>query len=191
MRLGLSAIALLVAVGASLSACGENPFTAGDAVILSDTVKLAAPTADSANVGSALDVIFENAVRFPERVGDAGNWDVALRVEGGALVLRPITTQAGFVGSSVLTDARTYESIKSAPGSGAFADSINATQGNHTIPLEQGKTYLLRSRQYLETGVGVCVRYAKISAVEVNAAAATARFAVTSNGICNDRRLNP
>jgi hypothetical protein len=174
------AAAVAFALTASLGACND-PYGANTAIIASDTVKLAAPTTDSVNVGSALDVTTANAVRFPERSSDALAWDVALRQTGGQFYLRPYPGTPNQVGAGIIgPTSDVFEKVSTAPSRNQYGDT--------TVVAQEGKTYLVRSRQFAESGV-VCVRYAKLTPVALNAAAGTARIAVATSAQCNDRRL--
>jgi hypothetical protein len=180
VRLVIASV-LSFALAVSLGACQDDPYGLNQVLIAQDTVKLAAPTADSLSVGSALDVTTANAVRFPERSSDAQAWDVALRQSGGQLYLRPYPGSPTQIGAGIVgPTSDVFESVKTAPSRNQYGDSA--------VVVQEGKTYLLRSRQFAETGV-VCVRYAKITPVLVNAAAGTARIAVATSAQCNDRRL--
>lgn len=184
MRFRTAALALLLPLAATLAAC-DDPFGGREPIIASDTVTLAAPTSDSLTLGSALNLIGPGLVVFPERIGDAfpqPNWDLALRAVDGQLLLRPSPTDTRRIGSRI-TRARDVD----------FEDSGRAPERREEyevapVALEVGRVYFVRSRTYGQVGVR-CVNYAKIQPLAVNPAAGTARLAVVSNGVCNDRRL--
>lgn len=181
LRLVLASV-VAFGVAASLAACNDDPYGLNKVTLSTDSaVKLAAPTADSANVGSALDVTTANAARFPERSSDAQAWDVALRQSGSTFYLRPYPGMSTQIGAGI-----------NGPTSDVFADADMApsrTQyGDTAVVVQQGKTYYVRSRQFGELGV-VCVRYAKVTPVAVVPAAGTVTLLVTTNVGCNDRRL--
>jgi hypothetical protein len=177
----VTASALAFALAAPLAACNDDPYGLNQVIIAADTVKLAAPTADSLTVGSALDVTSTNATRFPERSSDALAWDVALRVSGGQLYLRPYPGSVSQIGAGIVgPTSDVFADVKTAPSRNQYGDT--------TVVVQEGKTYLVRSRQFGESGI-VCVRYSKITPVEVKPAAGTVRLAVATNVGCNDRRL--
>src|SRR5690606_9289252 len=83
-------------VGAALvallsTACDDPNSGLFDPVIQEDTVDLAVPLVDP-DVPTALDVAFANSGvrgRFPGLAGDAEQWDLAIRREGGELRFVP------------------------------------------------------------------------------------------------------
>lgn len=184
MRFRNAALALLLPLASGLAAC-DDPFGGREAFLVSDTVTLAAPSTDSLNMGSALNLLGAGLVVFPERIGDAfpqPSWDVALRVVDGQLLLRPSPTDARRIGARI-TRARDVD----------FAGSRRAPESREEyavdpVALEVGRVYFVRSRAYGQAGIR-CVNFAKVQPLELSAAAGTARFAVVANGICNDRRL--
>lgn len=184
MRFRIAALVLLLPLASVLAAC-DDPFGGQELLLATDTLTLAAPSVDSVRLGSAIDLLRGNAVVFPERISDAfpqSNWDLALRVADGQLLLRPLPTDERRVGARI-TRARSV----------SFAESDRAPESTdeyepETVRLELGRVYFVRSRTYGQVGVR-CVNYAKIEPLELNAAAGTARLAVASNGTCNDRRL--
>jgi hypothetical protein len=180
VRLGTAAVIALT-LALPLGACSDTSGF-GQVLLFSSDVKLAAPTADSATVPSALDITQENVGRYPERISDAGQWDVALRQSGGALYLHPLPATlrrvaAGLVGP----ESRSFDDLDEAPSSSHYSDS--------TVVVQEGSSYFLKSRQVVSQFGTACVFYAKAKAKEVNAAAGTATFTVTVNETCNDRRL--
>lgn len=184
MRFRIAALALLLPLAPALAAC-DDPFGGREPVLFVDTLTLAVPDADSLMVGSAIDLLRANLVVFPERVGDAfpePSWDVALRRSGGQLLLRPMPTLEGRLGSRITT-ARTvdFEGAETAPEN-------RDDYGEVPVTLEQGRVYFVRTRTFAQFGVR-CVSYAKIQPLELRPTAGTARLAVVSNSECNDRRL--
>ena len=130
-------LASVVAFGlaASLAACNDDPYGLNQVTLATDSaVKLAAPTADSSIVGSALDVTTANAARFPERSSDAQSWDVALRQNGSTFTFRPYPGSSTQIGSGII-----------GPTSDVFADASEApsrTQyGDTAVAGQEGKTY--------------------------------------------------
>ena len=159
----------------------EDPF-GEDLILQSDTVRLAAPTVDSSRIGSAVDLANANLVRFPERPVDALQWDLALRLRDGELFLRPIPTNSnGFLGARIGESTRAYDDVSEAPDRGSAYDTVE-------VRVETGRTYVTQSRQW-SNGVELCRSFSKLKAVETSPALGTARFAVTTNRLCSDRRL--
>jgi hypothetical protein len=177
----VTASALAFALAASLGACNNDPYGLNAVTLAADTVKLAAPTADSANVGSAFDVTSTTGARFPERSADAQAWDFSVRQVGAQLYFRPYPGSQNQVGAGIIgPTSDVFADVKTAPSRNQYGDTA--------VVVQEGKTYLLRSRQFGESGV-VCVRYSKITPVEVKPAAGTVRLAYATNVGCNDRRL--
>lgn len=175
---------------AALPAC-ENPNAAGfEAQLVTDTVTLVVP--DPARplegdvTGSALDVVAsafgEILVRRPERVSDAGQWDVAIRRRGGELVLMPPAVLAlrGAQGRAAITPVEVaFDDLRDASTRGTFTPDSVAV-------LRPAAVYLLRSRDCSSGGGN---QYAKLEALAVDVAAGTARLRVVANRQCNDPRL--
>ena len=188
MRSGLAAIPTLglAALLAALPAC-EDSFGPGAASVATDTITLAAPgSASSATLGSAVDLLGINAIRFPERLTDAGQWDFALRLSGGSFSLLPFSTPTG--GSSVRagafrsTDA--FDAIRTAPTRrSAYTLTVDP------FPIAEGQVYVARSRLGAGPFNSACNRYARFRILELDEAAGTARIAIATNTECNDDRL--
>ena len=181
MRFAIAAaVALFGAL--ALGACNDSTGVQ-DGVVTRDTLKLAAPTVDSASVASALDFTVGAAPRFPERTADAGLWDVALRASGGQLYLRPAPAVGARVGAGVIgPTSDVFENVKTVPSRSNYGDTA--------VVLQPGKTYLVHSRQGVDAYGSACFYYGKMTVLEANAAAGTARFAARVNTTCNDRRVS-
>lgn len=177
--------ALLVALLACaplLTACEDDSFLA-ELVLTPDTATIGLPGSAQ---GSAIDIVRATAgarlVRFPERIEDAEQWDVALRRTPTGLVLRPFDPVGSQLrGSGLAVASGSFETIDEAPRG-------DASYSNEDLPLTAGGVYFIRSRQFNSTGI-VCVKYAKLRAVDLNVAAGTARFAIVINEGCDDERL--
>ena len=187
MRAGRLLLALFSAV--VLGACNDSTGF-GRVDIVEDTVLLAAPSSAAADsLPSALDVTVVAGLtigggRFPERVGDVENWDVALRLRGGQLQFVPpraLGFERGVQARAAITrpmTGRTFAEVRQVPASSSFlADSA--------VQVVQGAVYVVRSRQ------PSCFApyYAKIKPLEVNAARGTVRVAVATATPCGDQRL--
>jgi hypothetical protein len=75
-------------------------------------------------------------------------------------------------------------SVREAPGD-------TSAYSRAEVPLNEGAIYILRSRRASCFTFGSGVYYAKLKALEVEAAAGTFRFEVVRNPNCNDRALIP
>lgn len=179
-RTVLLAAALLSAP--ALTACEDSLFR-GEPRLLLDTVRLAAPQVDS-SFGSAIDLAAGNLVRFPERLSDAGSWDLALRLEGGSLALRPFVATEGARGAGIdgpLSEAWSQLDRVSLASSSYPAD---------VRPLQEGAVYRARSRPYPGVFGQTCHSYAKLRPLSLDAAAAVATLEVSTNVDCNDPRVS-
>lgn len=188
----LFALPLLAAAGLSLAAC-DDPTGIGQQIIVNDTVTIGVPNLVPDSVPTALDVVSGDQVsivggRFPERPGQAENWDVTVRLQNGTFMLLP----RGAVGleslRAAVTEAitgTTFESLDEAPSSSRFSSSRG-------VALSVGSVYVVRSRVYRQPGLGVnCWQFAKVQPTALNAAAGTATFAVATSAGCQDTRLAP
>ncbi len=184
------ALALVVACLAALPAC-ENPNASGfEAQLVTDTVTLVVPDParplEGDASGSALDVVSSAfgaiVVRRPERVSDAGQWDVAIRRRGGELVLMPPAALAlrGIQARAAVTRVESaFDDLRDATTRGTFTPDSVAV-------LQPAAVYLLRSRDCSASGGNF---YAKLEALAVDPAAGTAQLRVVANRQCNDPRL--
>lgn len=174
-----------VALGAALPACNDSS-TMVEARIVSDTVTLAVPSAEGTEP-SAIDLVREQPPftfrRFPERIGDAQQWDLALRRTDAGLALRPFSIPGATLrGAGIAVASADYDELERAPrGTAAYRFE--------TTPITLGTTYVARSRQYSPGGGAVCTKYGKLKVVALDVAAGTARFAVSINENCEDERL--
>ena len=188
MRFFRFAAGLVLPLIAVLAACDDPAGFRLDPIIVTDTVELAAPTAASA-LPSALDIIsfpgqrLIGGGRFPERAEDAEQWDVAVRMRNGSLVLLPAA--AAGLGSPSLARAmvtrpitdRSFDAVREAPGRSSFVS-------DSAVALQPGSVYVVRSRE-----VSRCSWYAKLEPLQINAAAGTVRLRVVTNERCGDPRL--
>ena len=178
--LALVAAALLAA---GTAAC-DDPLGLGDAAIAVDTLTLAAPGGPSADeLPSAVDLALGNSPRRPERVSDAGAWDLALRQTAAGFTLLPAQpTGTSLRGAGVLRSDRAFAQIRTAPTS-------RSEYQETAIALQQGAAYIARSREYFGQFRTVCVQFAKIQVLELNAAAGTAKLEIHTAINCSDDRL--
>lgn len=176
-------LSMLFASAAMLGACGDDPLFP-DVALTTDTVTLTVPGAE---LPSALDLVRVQApftlLRRPELVRDAGEWDIALRRDGGGLVLRPYEAPGSpYRGAGVALANQDYDRISEAPRG-------NSTYSATGVPATQNGVYFMRSRQYPNTAGALCVNYAKARLLAVDAAAGTAQVAIVLNDNCDDERL--
>jgi hypothetical protein len=192
VRAGLLLLAAPFALSLSLvlGAC-DDPTGFGKPEILEDTVLIAAPSATTADLPSALDVTpgglgSVGGGKFPERQPDAEQWDVALRVRGGELVFAPpsaLGLTSGQLRRAGITEPitdRAFEDLTEAPSSGRYKTDT-------PVPVRTGAVYGVRSRASL---TGCSAYFAKIQPLEVNPARGTVRLRVATSGFCGDTRLS-
>lgn len=186
MRHGLAAIPALAAMVLAFAACGDDGLGLGPVQLSTDTVTLAAPTSAS-GMGTAVDLLSGNAVRFPERLSDAGEWDLALRQSGAAFSLLPFRTLTG--GTTVQAAAfRSDDPITRIE----FAPTGQSRYTLTTLfPIAEGQVYVARSRLGQGPFNTPCIRYSKFQVLDLDAAAGTAKFEFITNLDCNDDRLTP
>ena len=169
------------------SACNDTTFQI-DPLLSTDTVEVAAPTSQNADLPSALDITALGGEirggRFPERVADAGQWDFAVRLRGGELVLLPASA-LGLESRASLTRAlanQTFGGLVEAPGRTSFvADSA--------VVLREGGVYAARSRMISSDFGSACEQYAKLQPLAVDRARGRVRLLITTNERCGDPRL--
>lgn len=183
---------LLIPVLAALAACGDPNAPGFEAQLVTDTVTLVAPDASGPvtpdDAGSALDIGSSSAgfisVRRPERVSDAGQWDVALRRRGGDLVLVPPAALrlGGAQARAAITGVEGgFDDVREVSTRTTFApDSV--------VVLRPSAVYLLRSR-VVNCGLGGGNHFAKLEVLALNPVAGTAQLRVAANRRCSDPRL--
>ncbi len=178
---------LLLLLSLALAACEDATGLRLDPLMATDTIALAAPTVANTSTPTALDIVALNGVigggRHPERAADAGQWDFAVRVRGGELVLLP-SGAMGLERRAEITRAlegTSFEELTRAPARTAFlADSA--------IVMREGSLYAARSRPF-GGAFGSCFQYSKLQPLEVDAAAGTIVLQVSTNERCGDTRL--
>jgi hypothetical protein len=177
-------------VALAVSACDDPFFGAFDPIIATDTIELQAPILAQAQLPSALDVTavggFIHGGRFPERSEDAGAWDFAVSLRDGALVLVPPAAY-GFDSRAGLTppiQGVTFEGLHDVPAGARFVT-------DSTLVVEPGAIYVVRSREFAGGFGAGCLQYAKVQALEADAATGTLRVQVATNERCFDTRLVP
>ena len=184
------AIAAALPLALLLGAC-ESTDNTFDPLIATDTLEIVAPTAGS-SLPTAVDITALGGSisggRYPEEVGDAGEWDLALRLVGGQLQFVPAGKigifDIGGLSRAAITEplaGRTFESVTQAPNAATFVT-------DRGVPVQVGAVYAARSR-LVACGLSAVEQYAKIQPLEVDLAAQRVRFRVQTNGRCADQRL--
>jgi hypothetical protein len=175
---------LLVVTAAFMAACADpfGPRFWSDAP--DTTMVYSAARPELSGLPSAFDFIDLVRLRI-EAPGSTGNWDVALGETSQGLVLIPAGAFQGIESRAAvaLTAATTLAEVLEAPRD-------TAAYRREAVPLTEGAVYVIRTRRGIcgfETGV----RYAKIKAIEVDAAAGTLRFEYVRNPYCDDRSFVP
>jgi hypothetical protein len=185
-------VAFIALSFAVLAAACEDP-NAGllDPALVTDTVQVSAPTATGAAVPSALDLT-SLALRFPEQVTDAANWDLALRVRDGQLVFLPAgsfgirdpaTGTRSKAGITHPIPDETLESLREAPASDRFVT-------DSAVVIQPGALYAARSRGR-SCGFSAAYNYAKLKILSADPATGQLSLVITVNQNCGDLRLVP
>jgi hypothetical protein len=185
----------MAAIGVFLTACDDSTGVRSPQLI-GDTITVAAPLPQNANQPHALDITSSFGIRggrFPELARDAAEWDFAVRVQDGELVLVP----AGALGIDVRTlpaitpaiAGETIETLREAPGQSTFIR-------DRAVAMQVGAVYAARSREFLGSdfsigGVVPCTQFAKMEPIEVDVAAGILRIYIITNENCSDLRLAP
>lgn len=185
--IALASVALLT-IG--LAACDDPNAGLYDPIMREDTVQLAVPLADT-EIPTALDVSYATSPvrgRFPELVGDAEEWDVAIRRGDGGLRFVPagvfgFNNPIGGATTAAVTAPldRAIDEVRQAP-----ADSTMVRDESVAI-VPQG-VYVVRSRATAASFSG-CQNYAKVQPLEIDVDAGLVKLRVIGNARCNDRRL--
>ncbi len=182
LPLGMLAVMVILATG-----CNDSTGLDTNPVLVSDTLTIAAPIPQNQGKPSAVDLSGDGGFgiegpRFPERIEDALQWDLTLRLRDGTLYLMP----PGAIGDSdsraAITPAiagQTFEGLREIPGQSTFRTDT-------AIALQMGPVYAARTRILNSFG---CIQFAKIRALDVDPVAATARLEVVTNERCSDPRL--
>ncbi|MBW3628508.1 MAG: hypothetical protein KY464_04340 [Gemmatimonadetes bacterium] len=189
----MRSFALIAAIPAAflLAAC-ESTNTNLDPMLVTDTIELVTPTANS-TLPTAVDITALARVivggRYPEELNDAGEWDFALRRVGSELQFVPAGKIGVFdlgglsrAGITEPLNGRSFESVTQAPKQNTFIT-------DRGVPVRVGEVYAARSRLVL-CGPSAVEQYAKLQPLEVDAAAQRVRFRLVTNSRCADQRLS-
>ena len=182
---------LILGTCLAFAGCDDSTFDLSP-ILTSDTVWLATPERPGNDtIPTALDVTSNGAGglwggRFPERVSDALAWDFLVRIRDGQMVLMPpgVLGLASRASITAAIPGETLEGLREAPGQSSFIS-------DDVVPMQKGSVYVARSRDSADQFGGSCAQYAKLSPVEIDAAAGRVRIALTTNERCSDPRLVP
>jgi hypothetical protein len=180
----LGRLLLLTAVVATTAACDDD-LGLDEWSATPDTITLySLSRPDLINQPSAYDFINHVVLRV-ESPNSTGNWDVALREEGGQLALVPAAGFQGQVSRAALTviPNLTFEELDEAP-------EDTARYATTPFIVTPGQVLVVRTRR-TACAFSSAVRFGKIKIIDVNQTAGTVRFAAVVNPFCNDRSLVP
>lgn len=183
----------LILLIAPLAACDDPSSFLVEPQLATDTLELAAPSANS-TLPTALDITAAGGIitggRFPERVRDAGEWDVAVRLRGGQLVLVPAGALglrdglSGGTSRAAITrpiTGQTFERLIEAPGRSSFLT-------DSAVTVQQGALYVIRSRG-IACGFGGGEQYAKVQVLNARPSEGRLELQIVTNENCSDPRL--
>jgi hypothetical protein len=171
---------VLLPAAASLTACSD-PFSANQDLIVLDSVTLAAVNGPS-ELPTAIDIATANAPSRPELPGEAGEWDLQVRMQGSGFVLVPNAGSGVYRGAGLKRTTRTLEDPGDAPRQ---SSEYQRTE----VSVVPGDVFYVQSRQYTPLACGVSPKYGILKVVSTSAASGELRLAVLSNQSCNDERL--
>lgn len=193
MRAALIPASLLLA--AIVTTACEDSIGPPDPFLVADTVMVTAPLPQNAGLPHALDATSNFGVRggrYPERLRDAAEWDFAVRIQDGQLVLVP----AAALGVAVRTPpaitpplaGETMESLREAPGQSIFV-------ADGPVAMEVGAVYAVRTREWVGENVLAgylvpCTQFAKMQPLVVDVANGVLEVYIVTNENCSDLRLD-
>lgn len=165
---------------APLAACDDTSSAFGAPSLSGDsTLVLRAPTATGADVASAVDAAVPAAVS-PELPQYAGQWDFALRQNGGTFRLVTLDTGSPVTRPGISPRQEAFDNIEK-------ASRRRSEYSDSTLTISQGSVYTFRTRYRSNQ----CFSYGKMRVVALDAALGTARLDVVVNRNCDDERLIP
>lgn len=182
-------LAAAIVLSGTVAGCEDSTGTEVPLFLVTDTVEVFAPIAGNAGLPTAVDITGNQSGgvvggRFPELSRDALQWDFAVRIRDGELVLVPAAVVGipnSRAGVTRALEGETFESVREAPPQVTFlTDTV--------IVMETGSVYAARSRDVPTTFGGACTYYAKLQPLEVDVATGALRFQIVSNQ-CGDPRL--
>lgn len=178
----------------AVGACSESdPFGLNDWTLNPDTATIYSLSLDDLNIAAAFDFT-ERATRpvaVRDEFGNFNNWDVALDVEGGELVLLP-QSMLGVISEAAVLELpnMNFTSIEEAPADTALYNSTSSTS------LRTTSVYIVRTRKVTRQSFfsQTCVYYAKVQPLRVDPIAGVLEFLYDVNSDfsgCNNRALIP
>jgi hypothetical protein len=181
---------LLIAVLGISAACSDSTGTELTVALRTDTVEVAAPLPQNEGLPTAVDITPSAGLgviggRFPERSRDAQEWDFAVRVRNGELVLVParavgLTNTRAAISRAL--EGETFEGLREAPGQSAF-------NPDSSVAVRPGNVYAVRSRPAPCQFGAAGEFYGKIEPLTVDVANGRLRFRIVTNLRCEDPRL--
>lgn len=185
------AIVAAIPVALLFGAC-ESTGTSFEPMLVTDTIELATPTANS-SLPTAVDITATTGAivggRYPEELRDAGEWDLTLRLVGNELRFVPAGSvgilDLGGVSRAGITEpltGRTFDSLKQAPKQTTFIT-------DRGVPVRVGEVYAVRSR-LVSCGISAVEQYGKLQPLEVDVAAQRVKFHIITSSRCADQRLS-
>ena len=181
----LARIALIFAATLPVIAC-DDPFGNQNWVDTPDTtIIFSLSREDLVGLPSAYDFIGHIRVEV-ESPGATGNWDMALRNEGGQLALVPAGGFEGQVSRAglVLMPNAVFEELREAPGDTSAYSKAPAI-------VQPGQVYALRTRRAACNQFAAGVRFGKIKILAVDQVEGKITFESLVNPFCNERQLIP
>lgn len=167
-----------------LGACDDDPFRI-DWEVAPDTVLLYSLARPELGLPSAFNFNRRQFIEI-EAPGATGTWDLAVDTQDGELVLL-VPGAMGLQSRARITSltGMTFEEVREAP-----ADT-SAYIADMPVPVELGPVYVVQTGESTSSFGARCVYYAKLEALDVDAALGTLRFVYDSNPVCNSRDLIP
>lgn len=165
-------------------ACGEDPFRVRWEVNPTEATLFSLAQPD-VNLPSAFDFVGRRTVQI-ESAAATGRWDIAVDGNGIAMFLLPpgalgVTSRAGIA----TIPGASFDEVREAPSDTTRYASAQA------VPLELGSVFVVRTRQEQNQWGQVCVFYAKLEPLEINATDGIVTFVFDASPECNNRRLVP
>ena len=175
---------VILALAVLSTACGDDDFGFIDWAAVPDTTLLySASRPDLLRMPAAFDFVnVQRVVIEGER--SVGTWDMVLVEQDGVFQMAPesFVTGSDSRAGIATTGATTLEDVREAPSD---TSSFRRTP----VPIQAGEVYVVRTRRTQCFTLNTGVRYAKLRAIELDAAAGTFEFEVVRNPNCNNRSL--
>lgn len=176
--------ALLVLGAAGAVSCGDDPFQI-NWTENPDTVVLYSLARPELNLASGFDFYNRIGVRI-EDPDATGNWDMAVDTRGGRVVLLPPGALGVSSKAQVATlPGRTLADVTEAPADTTLYERLSP------VEVQLGSVYVWRTRQGYGSFGTVCVYYAKMEPLAIDASGGTLTFVFDGSPVCNDRSFVP